>query len=128
MILFHTFLVYIIYLHAFSELFTHGKCFLVFLDDADKGSEAMFMPRITWIDQEVILVQPKFFGTFRGNVVLQLTNPFVPIRSILKIGDDSSLTCGFPNEVVEKIAVNRFTVETGVQDRSFLTFRFEKIN
>lgn len=83
-------------IYLYREFYGEGRTFYVFLNSAIKGSSAFYMTGNVWVDQEVILIRPRYVGKYKDSHVLELTNVFLPIKSVpeirdkldYKIGDD----------------------------------------
>lgn len=96
----------------------------MFLNNAIDGANAMRMGQIVWIDQEVVLLNPKLVGEWRSSLVVELTEFLVPIRTVPEIRDKLALSPkAFSDAELNAIFETKFTKESGILAKTIKTFR-----
>lgn len=110
----------------YREFYGTGENFYVFLNSTSKGSNAMYLPGIVWVDQEVILINPRFIGTYKGSAVLELTNTMLPIRTIPEPRD--VMDWKLDDNDYDKIVGREFNFNDGCGDGKHLlrSYRYRK--
>lgn len=83
----------------------------------------MLIEGISWVDQEVVLYNPVYTGTYKGMPVIEVGNPFIPIREKEQIDGDVGQQLAFLRQD-DPVAVNPFTYESGkFGDKELKTYR-----
>ena len=84
--------IYVFMLFMFNPLLREivgptPETFYVFFSSGDLGRHAFFISGIVWADQEVILYNPRFVGTYKELPVIEMSDPFIPMRTAVEIYD-----------------------------------------
>lgn len=109
----------------YSELLGEApSSFYVFLENGVAGRNAMLMEGISWVHQEIVLFNPVLVGHYKDLAVIEVKEPFIPIRSAVEIRDPPDAPV-FSADSIKLMSSNVFTYE-GVKflDKGLKTYRY----
>lgn len=95
--------------------------FYIFLSSGEVGRHAFFLNGIVWRDQEIIIYNPRYIGTYKDMPVIETSDPFIPMRTAVEIYDPPSSVSSFGLE----IETCPFVHEGGkFSDKDIKTYRY----